>query len=697
MKEENADFIVTNNIETCLKELNKAFKCLNSLKKIDSILENENGYKSFRYIRFVTSLKKVKYELDIDYLFEESNVYHLSTSIIEYLSMNCDELDFEKCSKNFNLKLESEYSIYNSDHEHVFIKWGKTSECSCFGGKTYGYCESTTNRDIIYKCSICHSYSLCDDCFLAVKSEITLNEQKIFILDDILAFLNNILPYSFQLEQHLLHDRKNVKIFLDLLNNKDFVKNSYTFNSEILISILTIINLLSRQISYNNNWKELNTIFTLLDVLNITNKFGQLIYSSIANIIDDEQIESLANLVLTLIQFNLKNVHKFASNLKKEKLVRIKELFRDKTNSIFYHEVMVISCKSGKISVIDCLKSIHRLALNPSIRVEIFMKNNFKKSLKIIIKNGNELEQYYCIKVMAQLAFDCQIMNDLLQDYKFLSMIRKIAIEDNAQLKKLKIITKQLIWLMEEYSYVTNNTNSRKQFDLTEGHIMISYNVLDKQSCIRIKNELEKENNKVWVDLNEINGTNSLDTMAQAIEKSKFILILCSEHYRQSFKCQAEAEYSFKLKKKILPCILDKNYEKIKGWLGRIIENCDFIDFVTRSFDDSFLHLKYQISMFTYNKKQDEQQISIIQTLKSNVNEWSTKDVENWFKQIGLNNSFIFNALFPCTGRLLSQLRQMQVYAPDFFFKSISPKTLNINDLKTIATFSLNLNELFSK
>ena len=41
MKEENADFIVTNNIETCLKELNKAFKCLNSLKKIDSILENE--------------------------------------------------------------------------------------------------------------------------------------------------------------------------------------------------------------------------------------------------------------------------------------------------------------------------------------------------------------------------------------------------------------------------------------------------------------------------------------------------------------------------------------------------------------------------------------------------------------------------------------------------------------------------------
>ena len=77
------------------------------------------------------------------------------------------------------------------------------------------------------------------------------------------------------------------------------------------------------------------------------------------------------------------------------------------------------------------------------------------------------------------------------------------------------------------------------------------------------------------------------------------------------------------------------------------------------------------------------------------INEWSEVDVQNWFKTINLNHSFIFNALFPCNGKMLKQLRDMQVHAPDFFFKAISPKTLNISDLKTITNFSVQLSELF--
>lgn len=80
----------------------------------------------------------------------------------------------------------------------------------------------------------------------------------------------------------------------------------------------------------------------------------------------------------------------------------------------------------------------------------------------------------------------------------------------------------------------------------------------------------------------------------------------------------------------------------------------------------------------------------------SQINDWKEQDVQFWFKETNLIQSFIFKALFPCNGKLLSQLRQMQIYAPEFFFKSISPKTLNINDLKTIALFSMQLSELFN-
>lgn len=85
-----------------------------------------------------------------------------------------------------------------------------------------------------------------------------------------------------------------------------------------------------------------------------------------------------------------------------------------------------------------------------------------------------------------------------------------------------------------------------------------------------------------------------------------------------------------------------------------------------------------------------------VKTGANQISEWTENDVENWFKLVNLNNSFIHCALCPCSGKLLCQLRQMQVHAPEFFFKSISPKSLNINDLKTIALFSLELCELFS-
>ena len=78
------------------------------------------------------------------------------------------------------------------------------------------------------------------------------------------------------------------------------------------------------------------------------------------------------------------------------------------------------------------------------------------------------------------------------------------------------------------------------------------------------------------------------------------------------------------------------------------------------------------------------------------IDKWTTQEVENWFKETGLKNSFIFKTLFPCTGELLTQLNQIQLYAPEFFFKSISNETeLKMNDLKMAAIFSLNLKKLF--
>ena len=138
------------------------------------------------------------------------------------------------------------------------------------------------------------------------------------------------------------------------------------------------------------------------------------------------------------------------------------------------------------------------------------------------------------------------------------------------------------------------------------------------------------------------------------------------------FSLKAEAQFSFKCKKVIIPLILQQSYEKVRGWLGSIIDSKYCIDFSNEKFEASLSHLKSQISTLTFTRGPPVQVLTYKKpalVIDSNkIKEWSDVDVENWFKATNLSHSFIFNALFPCTGKILVELRQMQVHAPDFFF-----------------------------
>lgn len=56
--------------------------------------------------------------------------------------------------------------------------------------------------------------------------------------------------------------------------------------------------------------------------------------------------------------------------------------------------------------------------------------------------------------------------------------------------------------------------------------------------------------------------------MARAVEEASCVLMCVTEKYRQSTNCQAEAQYAFKLKKPIIPLILENGFQRSKGWLG---------------------------------------------------------------------------------------------------------------------------------
>jgi hypothetical protein len=69
-----------------------------------------------------------------------------------------------------------------------------------------------------------------------------------------------------------------------------------------------------------------------------------------------------------------------------------------------------------------------------------------------------------------------------------------------------------------------------------------------------------------------------MQAMADAVENSEFVIICMSDSYKRSVYCQAEAEYAFRLKRRLLPLIVRQGY-RADGWLGFIMGSRIYIDF----------------------------------------------------------------------------------------------------------------------
>jgi hypothetical protein len=69
-----------------------------------------------------------------------------------------------------------------------------------------------------------------------------------------------------------------------------------------------------------------------------------------------------------------------------------------------------------------------------------------------------------------------------------------------------------------------------------------------------------------------------MQAMAEAVENSEFVILCMSDSYKRSVYCQAEAEYAFHCKRRLLPLIVRQNYQP-DGWLGLLIGSRIYVDF----------------------------------------------------------------------------------------------------------------------
>jgi hypothetical protein len=168
------------------------------------------------------------------------------------------------------------------------------------------------------------------------------------------------------------------------------------------------------------------------------------------------------------------------------------------------------------------------------------------------------------------------------------------------------------------------------------------------------------------MDVSDIHGS-SLESMVNAVENSCVVLMCVSEKYRQSINRQSEAQYAYKMGRPIIPCIMQKGYENVTGWLGIIMGDKIFINFMKYKFDECIRRLKGEVDVhYKYEKVKTavvtesslgvaSSNDEVVQKKENPTLKWDAEQVENWFQQNELCLN-ILEHLNPCDGEMLHQM-----------------------------------------
>jgi hypothetical protein len=551
-----------------------------------------------------------------------------------------------------------------------------------------------------------------------IESECNLNKRRISVFYYIIKLINSIVSKSvtFGLK---FNQTIGLESFILIIKDENFFMKVYKSKvKSILNSLLANLNWLSKiSEDTNKKWHDMDIINCLMRLIKIDGSFKFCAYQTMINIANDNEIESISEINLISLEFIKKWLDKAASDFEQNKFFREKKEFLEDKNQVKVYDVHLIEGEFGFVALTSILIGLYRLSINDKTRHELFYNLKILEPLKRILDKGSCIEIDYSLKLIAQLSFNNQIVNDLLKDKELIEIVRNLKSKEGGEIC-FKKACNQLGWNMKQKVDELNTKNKtppKPEKQTCDKHIMISYNTGSRDLCLRIKQSLEDCGFKIWIDVNEIYGS-SLEAMAKAVEDSFCVLMCVTEKYRQSVNCQSEAQYAFKLNKKIIPIIMQQGYESVQGWLGIIMGDKIYINFTKYDFDECMKRLKNEINLFISsiaktNEKENKKNeldkadkvkftigsassVSIISNISSNKNveKWSEQEVIEWFNSNDLNISML-NHLKPIDGEILKQLWELKTSAPDYYYTSFEKS--NAYSLRSTLMLTSRLNNLF--
>jgi hypothetical protein len=504
------------------------------------------------------------------------------------------------------------------------------------------------------------------------------------VFNHVLSIILNSTNESRNLFCYKFHDYDGTKILSSFIHDENLVEKCSLLKRDISINgkepsylraiTSSIFNLSQIADNRRNDFNEIKLV--LLKFLNnksIDNDYRMCAYLTLANLFEDNEIETLPDSKLALN--GLVHLLRLASNkiTSKQNLNRIR-INIEIDGEELVADLCVIECTWCHWHIDEILNGLYRISMNDKIKFEMF--ETIQEDIKKIIFHGNDSEKVFAMRLLCQLCFDEKVGKKIKEDKKLYDFIKSLAQKNGNKVKTLYFFAKGILWSVDKAKKLDESTVLSKpevKPDEKRNHIMISYNRDSREICLRLKEKLVEYGYKVWIDVEQIEGS-SLDSMAKAVENSFCVLICMTEKYKQSTYCRAEAEYTFIRNVPFIPLILHLNY-KPDGWLGIMIGSKVHVNFPKYGFDDSTVKILFQIECLL--KKENLNDANIKKLAKNsvekneNIKNWTHGDVEKWVSKVGIDFE-ICKILRNFNGEMLNQLNSVKKNSPDYFFSVIS-------------------------
>lgn len=354
----------------------------------------------------------------------------------------------------------------------------------------------------------------------------------------------------------------------------------------------------------------------------------------------------------------------------------------------------------------ELARTIRRIAKNDGNKKSLVTQGSLPV-LVSLTNSGREDEQIEAFGALWVLSFDKDNQKIMLKDDAVMEAFKKFRTSHNI---KINNACNGALWNMREklrtikkYKELANQTKEHKQnaalSTSNRGHVMISYQWKNQKLIQKIRDRLQENGVKCWMDIDDMQGS-TLYAMAKAVEDADIVLICYSRKYHESPNCRAEAEYAFQLRKLIIPLKMELNFDA-REWLGLIIGTKLIFEFTDKyPFEEKMSGLLKEI--FKIHQEAVPQKPAISKTVSAYtevttassakprinnqelevVRNWTENDVLRWKDHHKLPSS-MFSSM---TGMDIVFLQVLRQECPEFFYKALQDM-LKLNDVPTMAKF----------